>query len=91
LPGLYADASSFENYVDRQPWGTRFDRRSELEAPELFSALLTSAGIDPPTSAGGIIAYGDATLAAVDAAVTVYLPPAKALKVAKAMSLGTGR
>jgi hypothetical protein len=91
LPGMYADASSFENYVDRQPWGTRFDRRSELEAPELFGLLLRGAGIDPPTGAGGVIVFSHATLEVVDGAIAVYLPPDEAFGVAKAMALGTGR
>lgn len=88
LPGVYADPTTFAGYIDSQPWGLRFDRNSELEAPAVFAEMLTGVGIEPSTGVGGVVAYGEETLIDLDAAVSRMMTPEKVLAVAKALGLG---
>jgi hypothetical protein len=89
LPGVYADAPTFADYIDMRPWGSRFNRYSELVAPNLFSRLLRAVGIEPRASTGGKITYGEATLSDLDEAVSRFLGPEDLLAVANALKLRT--
>jgi hypothetical protein len=71
--------------------GVRFDRSTQLVAPELFVDIVRGAGIEPHTTTNGVIAYGDQTMWDLDATISYYLPPDKIMTVAKAMNLTLAR
>jgi hypothetical protein len=88
LPGLYADADSFADYVETSPQAARFDRHSDLEAPPVFAEYLAFAGIEPTSRFRGKILLSDQTMSDVDAALGGLISPEDALTLAKTLKLG---
>jgi hypothetical protein len=88
LPGLYADASSFADYIETSPQAARFDRYSDLEAPPVFGQYLASAGIEPSSRFRGQILFSEQTMSEVDSALDGFIGPDDALALAKTLKLG---
>jgi hypothetical protein len=88
LPGLYADAESFADYVETTPQASRFDNTSDLEAPAVFADYLAYAGIEPTNRFRGKILLSDQTMTEIDAALGNFLTPDDALTLAKTLKLG---
>lgn len=88
LPGLYADADSFADYIETSPEGVRFDRYSELEAPPVFAEYLAFAGIEPSNRFRGKVLLSEQTMSEVDAALGGFISPDDALTLAKTLKLG---
>jgi hypothetical protein len=89
LPGVFADAPTFADFINARPWGIRFTRRGELVAPNIFGNLLTAAGVTPTKGVRDKVTYGDATLADLDSAIAWFLPPEKVHAIATTLKLGT--
>ncbi|MEA2524493.1 MAG: hypothetical protein QOF73_1720 [Thermomicrobiales bacterium] len=88
LPGLYADATSFANYVETLPHAARFDRHADLEAPPIFAKFLAFAGIEPTDQFRGQILLSEQTMHDVDAELGGFLSPDAALGLARTLKLG---
>lgn len=88
LPGLYADATSFADYVESSPQGARFDHTSDLEAPPVFAGYLAYAGIEPTGRFRDAILLSEQTMSDVDAQLGAFLSPDGALRLAKTLNLG---
>lgn len=88
LPGLYADATSFADYVETSPLAARFDRYSDLEAPPVFAEYLAFAGIDPTSKFRDAVLLSEETMSEIDAQLGGFLRPDDALGLAKTLKLG---
>ncbi|HEY8447306.1 MAG TPA: hypothetical protein VIL01_09375 [Thermomicrobiales bacterium] len=88
LLGLYADATSFADYILTLPHAARFDRYSVLEAPDVFEHYLAFANISPERRFRGLLLFDEATLSAIDASLGAFVTPEEALSLAKSLRLG---
>jgi hypothetical protein len=88
LPGLYADAASFSDYVASSEYFGTFDRGEDQVAPAVFEAFLREAGITPPQNLSGTVLYDSPTLRQVDALLTKLFPEKQLLATAAVLNLG---
>ena len=90
LPGLYADATSFADFVTSQPRADDYSRRTRLIAPSIVASFLAYVGVDLADldgSVDGVPSFGDAS-SALDARLGAFVPPEEALDLARALRLG---
>ena len=77
LPGLYADATSFADYVTSQPRAADYSKRTRLAATPIVASFLDFAGVDVADlegSADGMPTFGEAG-AALDARLEAFVSP----------------
>jgi hypothetical protein len=90
LPGLYADATSFADYVTSQPRASGYSKRTRLAATPIVASFLSYAGVDVADLEGsvdGMPTFGEAG-AAFDARLGAFVSPEEALRLARALDLG---
>ncbi|HET8522592.1 MAG TPA: hypothetical protein VFL82_05115, partial [Thermomicrobiales bacterium] len=88
LPGLYADASSFADYIRTQPHIPKLETQPGRAAQPVFDRYLAFAGVRVQARGDDNI-LDDQTMEALDARLAAFLTADNALNLTNLLSLGT--